>query len=104
MITLTINGQQKSFNGHPEIPLLWMFGESSAAAGRIQQSNFNDFRVGRMSDAPAQANMHIVGTHAPPSGIGELGTPPVIPAMVNAIFAAMGRRVRNLSLSKTKLV
>ncbi|HEV3216956.1 MAG TPA: molybdopterin cofactor-binding domain-containing protein [Vicinamibacterales bacterium] len=83
---------------------LAMFGEISAAGGRIQQSNFNDFRVARMSDAPVQVNVHIVDSDAPPTGIGEPGTPPVIPALANAIFAATGKRIRELPLSKTKLV
>jgi isoquinoline 1-oxidoreductase subunit beta len=83
---------------------LAMLGEISAAAGRVQQSNFNDFRVARMSDAPVQVNVHIIDSDAPPSGIGEPGTPPVIPALANAIFAATGKRVRDLPLSKTKLV
>jgi len=69
---------------------LAMFGEISAAAGRVQQSNFNDFRVMRMSDAPVQVNVTIVDSDAPPSGIGEPGTPPVMPALANAIFAATG--------------
>ena len=83
---------------------LAMLGEISAAGGRIQQSNFNDFRVARMSDAPVQVNVHIVDSDAPPSGIGEPGLPPVIPALANAIFAATGKRVRELPISKTKLV
>jgi isoquinoline 1-oxidoreductase beta subunit len=82
---------------------LAMLGEISAAGGRVQQSNFNDFQVARMSDAPVQVNVHIVDSDAPPSGIGEPGTPPVIPALANAIFAATGKRVRELPLSKAKL-
>jgi isoquinoline 1-oxidoreductase subunit beta len=83
---------------------LAMLGEISAAGGRVQQSNFNDFRVARMSDAPVQVNVHIVDSDAPPSGIGEPGLPPVIPALATAIFAATGKRVRELPISKTKLV
>ena len=83
---------------------LAMFGEITAAGGRIQQSNFNDFRVARMTDAPRQVNVHIVDSDEPPTGIGEPGTPPVIPALANAIFAATGKRVRELPIIKTKLV
>src|SRR6185503_990836 len=83
---------------------LAMFGEITAAGGRIQQSNFNDFRVARMTDAPRQVNVTIVDTDNLPTGIGEPGTPPVIPALANAIFAATGKRVRELPLIKAKLV
>ena len=79
-------------------------GEISAVAGRITQSNFNNFRVARMSDAPVRVDVHQVESDAPPSGIGEPGVPPVIPAIANAVFAATGKRVRELPLSKTKLV
>ena len=82
---------------------LAMLGEITAANGQVVQSNFNDFRVARMSDAPVQVNVHMVESDAPPSGIGEPGVPPVIPALANAIFAATGKRVRELPLSKTKL-
>ena len=83
---------------------LAMFGEITAAGGRVQQSNFNDFRVARMTDAPRQVNVHIVDTDNLPTGIGEPGTPPVIPALANAIFAATGKRVRELPIVNTKLV
>ena len=83
---------------------LAMFGEITAAGGRVQQSNFNDFRVARMTDAPRQVNVTIVDTDNLPTGIGEPGTPPVIPALANAIFAATGKRVRELPLIKAKLV
>jgi len=80
-----------------------MLGEISAIGGQVQQTNFNNFRVPRMGDAPVQVDVHQVNTDAPPSGIGEPGVPPVIPALANAVFAATGKRVRELPLSKTKL-
>jgi isoquinoline 1-oxidoreductase beta subunit len=79
-------------------------GEITAAGGRIQQSNFHDFQVARMSDAPYQVNVHLVDSDALPTGAGEPGLPPVLAALSNAIFAATGKRVRELPLSKTKLV
>lgn len=82
---------------------LAMLGEITAAGGRIQQGNFNDFRVARMNDAPRQVNVHIVDSEAPPSGIGEPGMPPVVAALANAVFAATGRRVRELPILKIKL-
>jgi isoquinoline 1-oxidoreductase subunit beta len=57
-----------------------------------------------MNDAPAQVHVHLVESTALPTGVGEPGLPPVLPAFGNAIFAATGKRVRELPLSKTKLV
>jgi isoquinoline 1-oxidoreductase beta subunit len=79
-------------------------GEITAAGGRIKQSNFHDFQVARMNDAPYQVSVHFVDSDAPPTGVGEPGLPPVLAALANAIHAATGKRVRDLPLSKTKLV
>jgi isoquinoline 1-oxidoreductase beta subunit len=79
-------------------------GEITATAGRINQSNFNNFPVPRMNDAPRQVNVHFVESGAPPTGVGEPGLPPVLAALGNAIFAATGKRVRELPLTKQKLV
>ena len=79
-------------------------GEISAKGGRITQSNFHDFQVARMSDAPYQVDVHFVDSDAPPTGVGEPGLPPVLSALGNAIFAATGKRVRELPISKMKLV
>jgi isoquinoline 1-oxidoreductase beta subunit len=79
-------------------------GEITAAGGRIRQGNFNDFRVARMNDAPYQVNVHFVDSDALPTGVGEPGLPPVLAALGNAIFAATGKRVRELPLSRQKLV
>jgi isoquinoline 1-oxidoreductase beta subunit len=81
-----------------------MFGEITAANGRIQQNNFDGFRVARINDAPVQVNVHFVESGNLPTGVGEPGVPPVIAALANAIFAATGKRVRELPISKTKLV
>ena len=78
--------------------------EITALAGRIQQGNFHQFQVARMNDAPVQVHVHLVESNELPTGVGEPGVPPVIPAFTNAIFAATGKRVRELPLSKTKLV
>jgi isoquinoline 1-oxidoreductase beta subunit len=77
-------------------------GEITAANGRIQQSNFNNFPVARMTDAPYQVNVHIVESGALPTGVGEPGMPPVIAALGNALYAATGKRARELPLSKMK--
>src|SRR6185503_7712392 len=59
---------------------LAMFGEITAAAGRIRQSNFNDFQVARMNNAVVQTNVTFVDSGAPPTGVGEPGVPTVIAA------------------------
>jgi isoquinoline 1-oxidoreductase beta subunit len=83
---------------------LTMTGEITAAGGRIRQSNFNDFPVPRMNTAPLQTNVYFVDNDQPPGGVGEPGVPPVIAALANAVFAASGKRVRELPLSRQKLV
>jgi isoquinoline 1-oxidoreductase beta subunit len=79
-------------------------GEITATRGRINQSNFNNFQVARMNDAPRQVNVHFVESGALPTGVGEPGVPPVLAALGNAIFAATGKRVRELPLSRQKLI
>jgi isoquinoline 1-oxidoreductase beta subunit len=81
-----------------------MTGEITAAAGRIRQNNFNDFQVARMNTAPYQTHVHLVESDALPTGVGEPGVPPVLAALANAVFAATGKRVRELPLSRQKLV
>jgi isoquinoline 1-oxidoreductase beta subunit len=83
-----------------------VFGTSVARSGQItvkngivQQSNFNDYPVARINEAPLQTNVYIVESTAPPAGVGEPGVPPFIAAFCNAIFAATGKRVRELPLS-----
>jgi isoquinoline 1-oxidoreductase subunit beta len=66
--------------------------------GRVEQSNFNDYRVLRMNEMP-KTEVYIVNSSEPPSGIGEPTVPPIGPAVSNAIFAATGKRVRTLPLS-----
>lgn len=68
--------------------------------GLVEQSNFNDYRILRMPDVP-KIEVHIVPSMESPTGVGELSVPPVAPAIVNAIFAATGKRVRDLPLTPT---
>jgi len=81
-----------------------MTGEITAAAGRIRESNFHDFQVARMNTAPYETHVHLVESDALPTGVGEPGVPPVLAAIANAVFAATGKRVRELPLSRQKLV
>ncbi|HET8825366.1 MAG TPA: hypothetical protein VFM77_09565, partial [Terriglobales bacterium] len=76
------------------------YGEITATNGVIEQSNFNDYQIARMGDAPYHVNVHVLESDAPPAGVGEPGVPPFAPALCNAIFAATGKRVRELPLSK----
>jgi isoquinoline 1-oxidoreductase beta subunit len=83
---------------------LALFGEITATNGAINQGNFNNYQLTRMNRAPRHVDVHIVESDAPPAGVGEPGVPPFAPALCNAIFAATGKRARELPLSKTKLV
>jgi isoquinoline 1-oxidoreductase beta subunit len=82
---------------------LALFGEITATNGVIDQSNFNNYPITRMNRAPRQISVQLVESDAPPAGVGEPGVPPFAPALYNAVFAATGKRVRELPLSKTKL-
>ena len=70
--------------------------------GRVQESNFHDYPLLRMPDAPG-VDIHFTGTEGAPSGLGEYPLPAVAPAVCNAIFAATGKRIRQLPISKTDL-
>ncbi|MFT4581570.1 MAG: isoquinoline 1-oxidoreductase beta subunit [Gammaproteobacteria bacterium] len=71
--------------------------EVTVKAGEVVQSNFPDYRLLAMADAP-NVEVEVVETDYPPAGAGEMGTPTVAPALVNAIFAATGKRIRRLPI------
>lgn len=77
-------------------------GEISFEAGRVKQSNFHDYEVLRHAQSPRVIRTHLVGgdPSLPPGGVGEPPLPPVAPALVNAIFAATGERIRELPLRR----
>ena len=77
--------------------------EITATHGVIDQSNFHDYPVARIDEAPYQTNVYVVESSAPPAGVGEPGVSLIAPALCNAIFAATGKRIRELPLSKTRL-
>jgi isoquinoline 1-oxidoreductase subunit beta len=78
------------------------YGEITFKDGKVQQGNYDDFRVIRLDEAPLVTNVHIVPAdpNTPPSGVGEPGVPPFAPALINAIFAATGKRIRTLPIGK----
>ncbi len=67
--------------------------------GRVEQSNFHDYTVLRIDQMPA-VEVHIVPSAEKPTGVGEPGVPPIAPALVNALFAATGKRVRTLPVGE----
>ncbi|WP_434609585.1 molybdopterin cofactor-binding domain-containing protein [Pseudomonas sp. R1-7] len=75
-----------------------MVGEISFKDGKVQQDNFHMYEVARMSLAPKQVTVHLVTPpgEVPLGGVGEPGVPPIAPALCNAIFAATGKRIRDL--------
>ncbi len=82
---------------------LALYGEITATNGVIDQSNFDNFQMARINNAPRETNVYIVASDAPPAGIGEPAVPPFAPALCNAIFAATGKRIRELPLARAGL-
>jgi isoquinoline 1-oxidoreductase beta subunit len=78
-----------------------LFGQITLKDGRVEQSNFHDYRVLRMNEMPL-VEVHLVPGGETPTGVGEPGTPPIAPAVANALFALTGKRARRLPLASTK--
>jgi isoquinoline 1-oxidoreductase beta subunit len=79
-----------------------LFGEITIKDGRVEQGNFDDYRMLRIDEAPL-IDIHLVRSTEAPGGIGEPGTSAVIPAVTNAIFAATGKRIRKLPVDSAQL-
>ena len=79
-----------------------LYGEISIGDGAVRQSNFHDYRMLRMDEAP-DIETHIINGGGVTGGAGEPGTPPIAPALTNAIFDATGIRIRELPVSKHEL-
>ena len=76
-----------------------LFGAINIAKGRVEQHNFYDYQMVRLANAP-HIDVEIVTSSGPPTGVGEPGTPPIAPAVANAIFAVTGKRIRTLPFVK----
>ena len=76
-----------------------LFGEITIKDGRVEQTNFGDYRVLRINEAP-QIEVYLVKSSEAPGGIGEPGTSAVMPALTNAIYAATGKRIRKLPVGE----
>jgi len=79
-----------------------LYNEITIAKGRVQQSNFNNYRMMRINEAPA-IDVHLIRNGEAPGGIGEPGTSIAAPALANALFAATGVRFRSLPIDRKQL-
>ncbi len=70
--------------------------------GRVEQGNFDEYPMLRMDEMP-EVEVYIVPSSEDPGGIGEPGLPPATPAVMNAVFAATGKRVRQLPVDPSQL-
>jgi len=79
-----------------------LWGEITLDKGRVQQGNFNDYRVLRIDEVP-DIEVHVIASGEAPGGIGETGTTAGPPALGNAIYAATGVRLRRLPIDRTQI-
>ncbi len=90
--------------GQAESAITWglsatLKGQITFRNGGAEQNNYLDFPVMRMNDVP-KMEFHTIPSNAPPSGFGEHCVPPIMPAVANAVFAATGKRVRRLPITR----
>jgi isoquinoline 1-oxidoreductase beta subunit len=74
-----------------------LYGRIDIVGGAVQQSNFPNYPMVRMSEAPV-VETHLIASTRAPGGVGEIGTPPLAPALANALFVLTGKRLRELPL------
>ena len=79
-----------------------LYGEITLKNGRVEQTNFDNYQMIRMNEAPA-IEVHVVKSSEPPGGMGETGTSGVVPAIANAIFAATGKRLHKMPVDASVL-
>ncbi|RFB80783.1 xanthine dehydrogenase family protein molybdopterin-binding subunit [Methylovirgula sp. 4M-Z18] len=80
-----------------------LYGEITIGDGAVKQGNFDDYQMVRMADSPAIETHLVLSGGSKWGGIGEPGTPPIAPAVANAIFAATGKRIRSLPIKNQNL-
>lgn len=93
--------------GQVEGAIIWaltsaLYGGMDFEQGQVKQSNFHDYKMLRMNETP-EIDVHIVPSTDPAVGVGEPGVPPFTPALMNAIFAATGKRIRKTPLDPAEL-
>jgi isoquinoline 1-oxidoreductase beta subunit len=79
-----------------------LYGEITLKDGRVEQTNFDTYEILRMDEAP-RVEVQVVESPESPGGMGEAGTSVVVPAVMNAIFAATGQRLRSLPIDRAQL-
>ena len=79
-----------------------LYGEISLKNGRVEQSNFDNYQILRINEAPA-IEVHVIKSSEPPGGMGEAGTSGIVPAVANAVFAATGKRLRKMPIDSNVL-
>jgi len=79
-----------------------LYGEITIVKGRVAQSNFNDYKMLRMAEAPI-IDVHLIDSAEEPGGVGEPALPPAAPAIANALFALTGKRIRKLPIKPESL-
>jgi len=79
-----------------------LYGEISLKSGRVEQSNFDNYQMLRINEAPA-IEVHVIKSSEPPGGMGEAGTSGIVPAVANAVFAATGKRLRKMPIDANML-
>jgi len=95
---ISVDRVKSQFEGGAIYALSGALGEVTFKDGKVEQNNFDTFRVARMSDAPTKINVHLVENNEKPTGVGEPPVPTIAPALCNAIFAATGKRIRKLPI------
>jgi isoquinoline 1-oxidoreductase beta subunit len=80
------------------------YGGATMKGGVTEQTNFRDYRLVRIGQAPRRMNIELIQNELPPGGLGEPGVPPVAPAIANAVFALTGQRIRELPLMRAGVV
>ena len=79
-----------------------LYSKLTVKQGHIEQTNLDDYQVARIDITP-ETHVYLVESDAPPSGVGEPGVPPTAPAICNAIYAAIGKRIRSLPIDPDQL-